>query len=106
MKSQEKRTEGALSPEFLEKMADRLKTLAPPQRLRIIELLESAPEAPVHAIMEALDVPQATASHHLSRMRRAGLIGASRRGKEIWYRIADPDSLTILNCIRKKGKNA
>ena len=88
---------------LLERMADVLKVLAHPHRLRVIEVLESASEAPVHEIVMALGLSQAATSHHLNRMRRAGLISAQRRGKEIWYRIADPDSLTILGCIRKKG---
>ena len=35
-------------------------------------------------------------------MRRIGLVEASRRGKEVWYAIANPRALTILNCIRKE----
>jgi len=97
------RRQGELPMPLLEKMADVLRTLAHPHRLRIIEMLESASEAPVHEIMEVLGLPQTTASHHLNKMRRSGLISAQRRGKEIWYRIADPDSLTILECIRRKG---
>lgn len=87
---------------LLEKMADVLRTLSHPHRLKIIEMLESASEAPVHEIMAVLELPQTTTSHHLNTMKRAGLIRSQRRGKEIWYRIADPDSLTILECIRRK----
>lgn len=83
-------------------MAERLKVLAHPHRLKIVEILHGCEEAPVHEIMSRVPLPQATASHHLNAMRRAGLIRADRRGKEVWYRIADPDSLTILDCIRKK----
>jgi len=46
--------------------------------------------------------PQAALSQHLSQMRRAGLLTARRRGQEVWYAIADPHALTILNCIRAK----
>jgi DNA-binding transcriptional ArsR family regulator len=88
--------------EFLDRMAERLKVLAHPHRLKMVEILEIRQEAPVHELMDRAALPQATASHHLNVMRRAGLIRAERRGKEIWYRIADPDSLTILACIRKK----
>jgi len=47
-------------------------------------------------------LPQAALSQHLSQMRRAGLLAARRRGQEVWYAIADPHALTILNCIRSK----
>lgn len=80
-----------------------LKLLAHPHRLKIIEILENVEEAPVHEIVEQLGLPQGATSQHLNKMRRANLIGAERRGKEVWYRIADRRSLTILNCIRGKG---
>ena len=95
-----------LSPEILERMAQVLKLLAHPQRLKIIDFLDRQGESPVHAIMEALDVPQAATSLHLTQMKRVGLVAADRHGKEVWYRIADPRSLTILNCIRGKGGKA
>jgi DNA-binding transcriptional ArsR family regulator len=92
-----------LSHEVLARMAQVLKLLAHPHRLKIIEILEAEEEAPVHAIVEHLDLPQGATSQHLNQMRRANLISAERRGKEMWYRISDPRSLTILNCIRGKG---
>lgn len=90
-----------LSIEELGRMADVLRLLAHPHRLKIIETLESG-AAPVHQIVETLGVPQATASQHLNQMRRLGLVEAERRGKEVWYRIADERTITILSCIRKK----
>ena len=84
-------------------MAQVLKLLAHPHRLKIIEILESEDEAPVHVIVERLGLPQGATSQHLNQMRRANLINAERRGKEVWYQIADRRSLTILNCIRGKG---
>lgn len=104
-----KRHEGArraetLAPELLERMADVLKTLAHPHRLRIVELLEREKSAPVHLVIARLGMPQTTVSQHLNRMRRAGLVGARRQGKEVWYGIADRGALTILECIRKKGR--
>ena len=89
--------------ELLERMAERLKILAHPHRLRIIEILDLCREAPVLDIMSTLGLQQATVSHHLNTMRRAGLVRAERRGKQVWYSIADPNALTILDCIRKKG---
>jgi len=93
-----------LSHKVLARMAHVLKLLAHPHRLKIIEVLESANEAPVHAIMERLALSQGATSQHLNQMRRANLIGAERRGKEVWYRITDRRALTILNCIRRKGE--
>ncbi|OQW97059.1 MAG: hypothetical protein BWK77_02730 [Verrucomicrobia bacterium A1] len=91
-----------LSIEFLARMAQVLKLLAHPHRLKIVEILEARDEAPVHEIVEQLALPQAACSQHLNQMRRVGLVAAERRGREMWYRIADQRSITILDCIRKK----
>ncbi len=91
--------------ETLEHMAQVLKLLAHPHRLKIVEVLERLEEAPVHQITQELDLPQAPTSQHLNHMKRVGLVAADRRGKEVWYRIADPSSLLILDCIRRKEAN-
>lgn len=102
MKPLRKNRPEPLPPEWLEKMAHALGVLAHPLRLRIVEVLDGLGEAPVHEITRHLGVAQAAASHHLNKMKLAGLIASERRQKEMWYRIADPDSRTILSCIRKK----
>jgi ArsR family transcriptional regulator len=88
--------------ELLERMAGALRVLAHPCRLKMVELIQREGAAPVHLITDRLHLPQATISQHLNQMRRAGLLQASRRGKEVWYGIADPSALTILECIRRK----
>ncbi|MEI6564432.1 MAG: metalloregulator ArsR/SmtB family transcription factor [bacterium] len=91
-----------ISMEHLERMAGALKILAHPCRLKMIEILQREGDCPVHVVMDRLQIPQATISQHLNQMRRAGLVKASRKGKEVWYGIADPSALTILDCIRRK----
>lgn len=91
-----------LSIELLERVSGVLKVLAHPQRLKIIEILEDIREAPVHDIMDRLHLPQAATSQHLNHMRRVGIVAAERRGKEVWYSIADERSIKILHCIRSK----
>lgn len=90
------------SMELLERMAGALKVLAHPCRLKMVETLQRQGAAPVHAVMAHLRLPQATISQHLNQLRRAGLVKAVRKGKEVWYEIADPSALIILDCIRKK----
>lgn len=85
-------------------MAKVLKLLAHPYRLKIVDLLESEETAPVHALVDRLDLPQSVVSNHLKKMLHAGLVESERRGKEVWYSLGDRRSLTILNCMRaKKG---
>ena len=92
-----------LSAELLERMASVLRVLAHPHRLKIVEFLERSGSAPVSLVQTSLSLPQSATSQHLGMMKRVGLLASSRQGKEIWYRIADPRALTILDCIRKKS---
>lgn len=95
-----------LSPELLERMAQVLRLLAHPQRLRIIEILSRRKQAPVHDIVTDLGAPQAVTSQHLNDMRRVGLVKSARRGREMWYSIADTRCVKILKCIEGKGESA
>lgn len=98
------RTSGAArSAENLARVAQMLKLLAHPHRLRIVEILE-ADEAPVHAIVDHLGLPQGATSQHLNQMRRVGLVAAERRGKEVWYGIADRRAIRILRCVCERNR--
>lgn len=92
-----------LSVELLARMAETIKLLAHPYRLKIVEILDVNGSLPVHEIVKQLDLPQAATSQHLNQMKRVGLIKAERKGKEVWYAVGDPRALTILGCIRKSG---
>ncbi len=102
MKTVTERSSKELSIALLERMADILKLLAHAQRLKIVEILQRYGDLPVFEIMQRIDLPQSATSQHLNAMRRAGLLHSERRGKEVWYSIADPRALTILDCIRRK----
>lgn len=96
----------ALSLEVLDRVATMLKLLAHPHRLKVIEYLEDKEDgAPVMDIMAHVDLPHAATSQHLNQMKRVGLLRSERRGKEVWYTIADPRALTILGCIRKQQES-
>lgn len=94
-----------LSIKELARMAVILRLLAHPYRLKIVDILEAEKELPVHDLVTRLKLPQAAVSGHLRKMSRANLLMSKRRGKEVWYSIRDRRSLTILDCIRKKGKS-
>lgn len=103
MKTKNQENKCGLSIELLTRMAEVLKLLAHPHRLKIIEILDVNGGAPVFVIANRLGLPQAATSQHLNQMKRVGLINAERRGKEVWYTVVDPRALTILSCIRKNG---
>lgn len=88
-----------LDPQILRRCAGALRTLSHPERLRIVEQLESGPRT-VGELADALDRPQATTSQHLMRLRAAGLLEVTREGRTALYRIRHRGCLTILDCIR------
>jgi len=88
-----------MEPEAVGQAAEMLKQLAHPVRLRMVDLLHTAGELPVCDITDYLGIAQATTSQHLNQMRRMGLLQAERRGKAVWYSIADPRPVALLNCI-------
>jgi ArsR family transcriptional regulator len=91
-----------LPVEYLEGMAGVLRVMAHGYRLRIVEWLDLSGPAPGHRLLAELGGMQSALSQHLNKLRLVGIIRSERRGKEVWYSLASPDALTILNCMRKK----
>ena len=54
-------------------------------RLRILELLKTR-ELCVSEIAERFTMTQPSISHHLDVLKRAGLVAADKRGREVYYR--------------------
>lgn len=67
---------------------DALDALADARRRRIVELLADG-ERCVCDISDALDISNALASHHLKKLREAGLVVTERRGSWLHCRL-DP----------------
>lgn len=79
----------------------RLRTIADPTRLRILNLL-AAGELCVCDLVDLLALPQPTVSRHLGALRRAGLVTATREWKYAHYRRVDAgDALhvAVLECV-------
>src|SRR4051812_591151 len=67
--------------------AAKLKVLADPTRLAVLEALIEGPKH-VGTLMDLLRVEQSLLSHHLQTLREAGLVEAQRDGKAVLYRLA------------------
>ena len=83
-----------------ELQAEILKTLANSRRLEIIHLLASGPLS-VGQMVDELGIAQPNVSQHLALMRSAGVVEAERDGREIRYRLADPDILVACGIMRQ-----
>jgi len=99
----EKKSVQDVNPETLARSAEVIRTLGHADRLKIVEVLEQG-EATVSHIQETLDLPQATVSQHLARMRGCGIVRRRRDGVNVYYRIDEPKVYNILNCIRRFDK--
>jgi ArsR family transcriptional regulator, arsenate/arsenite/antimonite-responsive transcriptional repressor len=67
-------------------LAERLKALADPTRLRMLELLAGQPRPLcVCDITAQFDQRQPTISHHLRILREAGLVACEKRGVWAYY---------------------
>lgn len=91
-----------LPDDFLNQMAEIIKLIGHPQRLRILEFLDIHGESPVGTIVDGIQAPQGAVSQQLNKMRLAGIISSRRDGRQILYKIAAINAITILNCLRKK----
>lgn len=79
-------------PRDLEEIAEVFAALSEPVRLAILARLAQEP-ASVADIAEALAISPGVASKHVSRLRRAGIVGARRAGQKVQCRILREDVL-------------
>jgi DNA-binding transcriptional ArsR family regulator len=86
------------SDELLNRIADVLKAMADPTRLKILHSLHNG-ERCVSEILESVGGSQANVSKHLSVLKRAGLVDCRREGLNVYYRIIDEGVFTICRNV-------
>lgn len=91
-----------LTPAGAEEAASCLRTIAHPERLRIIELLLDERRRSVTEIAEALSIAQPAVSTHLRIMRDRGLIRPEREGRSVFYRVSEPHLCDVMTCVRTR----
>ncbi|MFE0458295.1 metalloregulator ArsR/SmtB family transcription factor [Kitasatospora sp. NPDC058965] len=96
-------TSAALSEADSVRMATMFKALADPVRLRLFSRIASHPagEACVCDIQD-VGVSQPTVSHHLKKLRDAGLLTSERRGTWVYYRVG-PAALPAMARLLTTG---
>lgn len=91
--------DSSLSTEKLDFAANKLKAIAHPVRIAIIELLKGDNRLNVTQIYIALNIEQAAASHHLNILRINKILVAKREGKNIFYSLKYSTLSDIITCI-------
>lgn len=86
---------GPMTEDTAVEVALRLKALADPTRLRLLSLLLAADEVCTCDLAPAVGLTDATVSHHLGQLKKAGLVEGVRRGMNVYYR-ARRDSIGAL----------
>ena len=85
----------------LEMAASKLRAIAHPMRIAIIDLLNEKPKLSVTEIYSALDIEQASASHHLNILKNKGVLVSKREGKKIFYALKNVTLTEIIECINR-----
>jgi DNA-binding transcriptional ArsR family regulator len=79
--------------------AEVLRTLANPRRLQILHALAEEPME-VGRLAAAIGATQPNVSQHLAVLRGTGIVEAERTGREVQYRLADPDVMIACGLMR------
>lgn len=85
----------------LELAASKLRAISHPMRIAIIELLSQGNKLSVTDIYNALNIEQATVSHHLSILKNKGVLVSKRKGKKIYYKLRNLILTDIIDCVNK-----
>ncbi len=85
----------------LELASSKLRAIAHPMRIAIIDLLHNDNKLSVTEIYSQLDIEQASASHHLNILKNKGVLVSKREGKKIFYSLKNVVLTEIIECINR-----
>ena len=103
------RRRAPFGPEVLARIANRLKALADPTRLQLLQELQDG-ERCVGDLVDAVGGTQANVSKHLSVLRAAGLVHPRRDGMNVFYAVEDAAALEVCRlmcgCVEREASRA
>jgi ArsR family transcriptional regulator len=90
-----------LSSIKLEAVAKIFKTISHPVRLEVLEVLEAEEPLDVTTLCDRIgrEVEISMMSHHLSKMKDNNILTSEKKGKQVYYRIADRHILKLFDCM-------
>lgn len=83
-----------------DQIAEVLKALAHPSRIRILEVLEKGPKC-VKELEKLVMIKQSNLSQHLRILKDRGILECKREGMEVCYQIRDRRILNVIKCVEK-----
>ncbi len=87
-----------LQPDQTAQLAETFGLLADPTRLSIVVVCMER-EVPAGDIADELGLSASLVSHHLRLLRAARMLRAERRGKQVFYSMADACVLSVLKIM-------
>ena len=84
-----------MEPGAADALASLFKALSDPTRVAIVNRLACCDECCVCDLTSVFAVSQPTVSHHLRKLREAGLLESERRGSWVYYRVS-PGVLAVM----------
>ncbi|MEI6851730.1 MAG: metalloregulator ArsR/SmtB family transcription factor [Bacteroidota bacterium] len=85
--------------DVLEYAFSRLRGIAHPMRIEILELLMVNKQMTVTQIFEKMNVDQAVASHHLIILKNKGVVESNRSGKNSYYSIRESTLKLVTDSV-------
>ncbi len=86
----------------IEEIAEDLRILGHPQRLKILDALKTLGELNVSEIMRRTKLPQTTVSQHLAKMKSTNLVISRRESRKVVYWISTEIAAVVADCIKRK----
>lgn len=93
-----------MSDEMLELIAQRLRLLSDPMRLKILHQLQQG-ERSVSQLVEDTGASQPNVSKHLSSLRTHGLVRRRQEGNMAYFSISDPFVFDICETVCNSMKS-
>ena len=85
-------------------MAEKLKALADPLRLKMLQLLPHSEKCEhgsnVSTLAEILGLAQPTVSHHLKVLRQAGIVANKKMCRDVYYWVNGSEACNMLQELR------
>ena len=93
-----KKKHATLSPEAVELVAARFRTLGEPIRIRLLQALQDG-ERNVTDLVAAVRSTQPNVSKHLRILQEAGLAARRQEGNSVYYSITDPSVFVLCDAV-------
>lgn len=89
-----------LAVEVVELTAQRLRVMAEPKRIALLEALDDG-EAGVQELADRVGLPHQNASHHLGLLWREGILARRRQGPMTLYAVSDWSAWWVVQQIAR-----